>query len=213
MRQKIDSVEIKQPPIGGLRKKPSCIKRGCFMSCGLIVLFLIAILVILKFTTTERPRELKELPEFFPIEIPIYDADNVDTITLQSEHKKNKELELVLMLPKIIVSPIVILKSENKESSWKTFTEFITKPIIPTKENVTIEWFDLSASSDFLQEYYAKEFKKNNFKVLISKDNGNRRQFSFKKEGVSGLFFINDSPKTEGTDYLSLSVKIINTPK
>ncbi len=73
MRQKLDNVEIKNPPIGEFNKKPSCIKRGCFGGCGLIILFLIAILVILKFTTTENPKELKALPEFFPAEIPIYD--------------------------------------------------------------------------------------------------------------------------------------------
>jgi len=212
MRQKLDNVEIKNPPIGEFNKKPSCIKRGCFGGCGLIILFLIAILVILKFTTTENPKELKALPEFFPAEIPIYDIDNLDTITLQSEHKKNKELELVLMLPKIIVSPIVILKSENQESSWKTFTEFIKAPIIPQKENITLDWYNLSANPDFLQEYYTNEFKKNNFNILISKNTGNRRQFSFEKNGINGLFYITDSPKTEGTDFLSLYITIVNQP-
>jgi len=213
MRQKLDNVEIKNPPLGEFKRKPSCIRRGCFGSCSFIVLFLIAILVILKFTTTESPKEIKALPEFFPAEIPIYDIDNLDTITLQSEHKKNKELELILMLPKIIVSPIVILKSEDKESSWKTFTEFIKAPIIPQKENLTLDWYDLSANPDFLQEYYANEFRKNNFNILISKDTGNRRQFSFEKNGINGLFYITDSPKTEGTDFLSLYITIVNNPK
>jgi len=212
MRQKLDNVEIKNPPIGGFNKKPSCIKRGCFGGCSLIILFIIAILVILKFTTTENPKELKALPEFFPAEIPIYDIDNLDTITLQSEHKKNKELELILMLPKIIVSPIVILKSENKENSWKTFIEFIKAPIIPQKENITLDWYNLSANPDFLQEYYTNEFKKNNFNILISKNTGNRRQFSFEKNGINGLFYITDSPKTEGTDFLSIYITIVNKP-
>ncbi len=116
------------------------------------------------------------------------------------------------MLPKIIVSPIVILKSENQESSWKTFTEFIKAPIIPQKENITLDWYNLSANPDFLQEYYTNEFKKNNFNILISKNTGNRRQFSFEKNGINGLFYITDSPKTEGTDFLSLYITIVNQP-
>jgi hypothetical protein len=213
MRQKLDNVEIKDPFIGELDKKPSCIKRSCFVGCGLIVLFIIGGLLLLKFTTNEKPKELKSLPEFFPQEIPIYDSKNVDTITLQSEHKKNKELEWLLILPKLVASPVVIAQSDDTDKTkWQIFIEFITKPMLSQKEIITVEWQDLSASPDFLQEYYINELKKAGFQVILSKDKGTWIQFSFEKDYIHGLFLINDSPKTDGTDFLSLTTTVINKP-
>ena len=71
MRKNIDNIEIKEPPIRELKKNRSCLKRSCTTGCLLLLILLIGFWVFVRFAATPRERELKDIPDIVPPDIPV----------------------------------------------------------------------------------------------------------------------------------------------
>jgi len=218
MRRNIEQIEIKEPPIQELRKKRSCFKRTCFTGCGCISIFIIASILLLKFASEPRIKEIKEVPENFPPTIPLYDSDNIQKISLTSGKEKGRVVEIVAFVPKLILSPIILgLDKKNNTSSdsiknsdyWKNFVDIMKEPVTDHRDITMIEWTDMPAEPWFIQSYYETELKSNNYQTeRDNKTDNTIRKLNFELDKIEGVLSIEDDPAKDGTDYVSLTIKI-----
>lgn len=192
MRKDKNQIEIKEPPLGELKKKKSCLKKTCFGGCGCIVILIFGILLALKFASKPRNKELKELPAYFIENVPIYDEEGIHKIEFLSGSRRKELIEKILFIPTKLIG------------SAKT-----NLPLTGQKDAYRIEWTELPAQQSFIQNYYKTELKKKGFTIDIASGNEVVEQFTFKKENISGVLYIKDDLIAEGTDYVLL---IINIP-
>lgn len=228
MRRNIEQIEIQEPPLQELKKKKSCAKRSCTTSLGCIVIFIIVSLLLLKFTTGPKIKNLKEIPENFPKSIPVYDADNINKITFISGRDKNRSLEIIAFIPKLILSPIILMldnknvdmirNTDNgkdikikKEIDWNNFWKIIKEPVSDHRDLIQIEWTELPAEPHFVKQYYETELGKTNFIIETALTENNTIQFNFNLKEIEGIMYIEDNFEKEGTDYVSLTLNIPTT--
>jgi hypothetical protein len=220
MRKYTNKVEIKDPPIREFRKKRSCFARTCLSGCGCIIIFVLAFLLLLKFTAKPAIKELKNLPEYLSGAVPIYDESSINKIEFTSGKNRWKIIEGMAYLPKIIVAPIMIeLKrikdpkietTDNEESyfDWTEFKEIVKEPIADHRDVFNIEWTNLAAQPSFIHEYYQTELTKENFSIDISSENEKVNQFTFSKDNIDGVIYVQDDLIERGTDYVLLKIRI-----
>lgn len=218
MRKDIDKVVIQEPPIQELKKKKSCLKRSCVSGCGCVIIFLVISLLILKFTSGPRIKELKEIPDQFPTAIPIYDGDNISKINFTSGQERGKSVEVIAYVPKLVFSPLLVLweqktgkenYSDKEKSFFENFINIMKEPVTDHRDIIKIEWTELPAEPKFVYEYYQSELERNDFKLKNKNNNNKNYQFSFSKDNIEGVLYIEDVAQKTGTDYISLTV---NTP-
>jgi hypothetical protein len=222
MRKEIDNIEIQEPPIQELKKNRSCLRQSCVTGCGCFTVGIVIFFIVLHFTAAPRPKELKNLPENFPITIPVYDQENVEKMTFTSGQEKNRNLEWLTYVPKAILIPIYLVtqdylpeefRSPNKvadqtESWWQTYWRLVKRPITKQKDTFEIEWRNLPADPQFVQDYYTTELKKNNYEVIVATENQTIRQLTFSQNDIEGVMYIKDDNKTTGTDQAILTVTV-----
>lgn len=225
MRRNIEKIEIQDPPIQEISKKRSCLKRSCATGCGCIIIFLIASLILLKFVNGPRIKELKKVPDNFPSFIPLYDQDNITRITFVNGREKNRGLEIIAFVPKLVLSPIIMMLDSNlnqeqldnpsgnytkiqSQFSWNEWLKIIKKPVTDHRDIVQIEWADLPAKPSFLQSYYQTALKKNGFTVENIIDNEKTKQVKFSSSTIEGVLYIEDEAQKKGTDYFSLTINL-----
>ncbi len=221
MRREIDKIEIKEPPIEELNKKRSCLKRSCLTGCGCFALIVILSLVLLRFAIGPRTQEIKDLPDTFTTFIPIYDTDSVESIKLTSGKERGKRIEIAAYFPKAILSPFIIYfdknctyiplsdqKNCNDLTTWQKFSSFITDPITDKRDVYIIEWTELSATQDFIIEYYQTELRKKEFNIGLLSEHDKIKQFTFSNDTIDGLLYTMDDQTTKNTDFISLTINI-----
>lgn len=221
MRKNIDNIEIKEPPLEEFKKKRSCLKRSCSTGCGCLIIVIIIFILLLKFVAVPRPKELKALPENFPQIIPIYDIENVEYITFLSGKQRNRILELAGYIPKVVLVPIFIYAEDyapteikqtlgelRDKSDWQKFTHLMGMPITDRKDTFEIEWIDLPADPEFIQEFYLSEFKKGSFEIDITTESKTLHQIIFSKNSIEGVLYIKDDPAQKGTDITNLTISL-----
>lgn len=221
MRREFDKVEIQEPPIKKLKKGRSCIKRSCWASCGCLAVLVIAFLLVLKFITVPRPKELKNVPAFFPQDFPLYDEQNIESITYTSTQSRNRAFEIAAYLPKAIIIPIYMASEdhipdgfkttfENSKTmmGWQRFIYLMKQPITEKKDIIEIEWIDLPAKPEFIESYYSTELKKQNYNHSLLKNKVNDIQVMFDKNNIQGVIHIEDDPKEYGTDLVKLKLSL-----
>ncbi|MBI2436626.1 MAG: hypothetical protein HYV41_02720 [Candidatus Magasanikbacteria bacterium] len=221
MRQEIDKIEIKEPPIEELNKKRSCIKRTCITGCGCFVIIFIISLLLLRFAIGPRTKEVRDLPQYFTETIPIYDAENIERITYTSGKEKGKYAEVAAYVPKLVLSPIIIhfdtkyryiprTITEREMTKWEKFIAFMGEPLTDSRDIYKIEWIELSADKNFITEYYQKELERSGFELGVLSTTREITQFTFSNEtqDIDGLVYITDNKETQFTDYISLTVNI-----
>jgi hypothetical protein len=178
MRQEIDKIKIKEPPIEELSKQRSCVKSTCATGCGCFTILFIISLVLLKFAFGPTSKQLKDLPEIFTSNIPIYDINNTETITHTSGKEKSKKIEKAAYIPKLVLSPFILyfdkdykyIPRENNQvelNNLEKFLSFMKKPLTDQRDIYKIEWLNLHAKQDFLIDYYETELKKKNFEMFL----------------------------------------------
>ncbi|MFA7314610.1 MAG: hypothetical protein WC025_01600 [Candidatus Magasanikbacteria bacterium] len=223
MRQEIDKIKIKEPPIEELSKQKSCIKSSCATSCGCFTILFIISILLLKFAFGPTTKELKDLPESFTSKIPIYDITNVEKITHTSGKEKSTKIERAAFLPKLVLSPFIIYFDRNFKYIPRTKPEgeemtnidklvaFMQKPLSDERDVYKIEWIELDAKQDFLLEYYKTELKKKGFEIEQESNNKDVKEFTFfeNSEDITGVVYTVDNQDTKYTDYMSVT---INTP-
>jgi hypothetical protein len=206
-----NTVTIQEPPLQELNKKRSCLKRTCFTGCGCIVIFLIASLLLLKFATGPKTKKLKEIPPTILEHILPYDTDSIDTIQIISGRDRNKGIEMIAYIPKIILAPIFIAIEDNtpvdskEKTAWSKFSTFVQAPLTDQRDSVMIEWSMLIAEPSFVYDYYSGELTKKGFTIENEQATNNIKQLYFKNKIIDGSLRIQDNPKKPGTDYVLLT--------
>ncbi len=222
MRRDIDKIQIQEPPIEELKKHSSCFKRTCWSGCGCITIFIIAAILIVKFTAGPQMKELKSVPDNFPKTIPIYDKDNIQKITFISGKERGRAMEYIALGPKLIISPIFLIiekkfpakeqsadgRLQTNETWWNGFARIMKEPVADHRDKVQIEWSDLPAEPKFVYNYYKDELTRAGFAVNESLDKDNVRQFAFVLDKTEGVLYITDNAENGGTDFVSLTVNI-----
>lgn len=226
MSPNIEQIQIQDPPIEQLTRKNSCAKRSCASGFGCIVIFLIFALVMLKFSTGPKIKTIKIIPTNFSKSVPLYDTDNITKILYASGKEKSRFVEVVVFLPKLLLSPMVLMLDNNvalqkttdtngrliipKSITWNDWVNYMREPITDKRDIIQIEWSALPAEPKFINNYYRTEMLKNKFKIEDTVVNGNIRQFHFslETEGLTGVVYIVDDPQTTGTDLVSLTVNV-----
>lgn len=196
----IKNVTIKEPPIEELTRKYSTfsfIKRSCMGGCGCLVFLLIVSILILKFALGVGPQTLGYVPDDFPKEIPVYDKDNIESVTFISGTYKNRVVEIAAIFPKIILSPIISVldkeiddQPEDVGSKFRNMWGVVNSPVSDKRNVAKIKWANLKAEPNFVYSYYKTELKKQGYKIKTETNALNSRQFTFVKEQTDGSFYV-----------------------
>lgn len=225
MRKTIDHIEIKEPPIEELGKKHSCIRKTCATSCGCLVLLIIASIIILKITLGPKTRELKDLPPTFAQQIPLYDVEGIEKIEITEGQDRNKGAEYIAFVPKLFVSPVILLldrgnefvqshdyipmtAQEKTQDVWERFKAFMKTPVADHRDIYKVEWLMLEADANFIEEYYRNGLERAGFGIGVTSKTQTIRQFIFTKPGIDGVLYIRDEATTPRTDIIQLNVTI-----
>ncbi len=225
MSKKVDDIEIIEPPMEELSKKHSCFRRTCLSCCSFIFIIIIASLVILKFTTGPKVSQLRKLPDSFTKILPAYDQENIDAITVTSGQERSQTVDKIAYIPKLIISPILIKFDRqnyyiNKyrpnisgqllktDKFWDKVKLLMKEPIGDQRDEIKIEWRDLSAEPKFIEKYYKAEMKKRQFNVETVAASTDTIHFTFTKDEIDGTIYIQNNPQTPNTDYVVLNANI-----
>jgi len=212
----IDDVEIVEPPLEELSKKPSIIKRTCLTGCGCIVIFIIAIIILIRIFLGNGPQVVKSLPDYFPKSIPVYDQDNIEKITLTPEKYEERSVELALVFPKIILAPLQGKNStstsknilENQISAVQKIWQALKRENETYATHIQIEWTNIEAEPTFIFAYYQDHLTKNGYQVNIQENSETNPQFSFSKNMVTGFFKAQKGIDQKNTPYAILKITL-----
>lgn len=220
MRRNINNVEIVEPPIGELTRKYSTfstIKRTCLTGCGCLIVLIIGIIIFVRLALGSGPQTLKNVPDNFPKDIPVYDRYNTEQITFVSGKYKNRGIEIAAFFPKLILSPLFLTLNKNEQgaddggrlASVKNVWKVISAPVSDHRDTVQIEWKNLDAAPSFIINYYRTELKKNDYKIDVESEGKTVKQFSFSKDSITGSIYVQgDETLGPGTDYAVLTVNL-----
>ncbi|MFH1286685.1 MAG: hypothetical protein ABII02_02950 [Candidatus Magasanikbacteria bacterium] len=221
MQPNLDKIEIQEPPIQEIQKKRSCFLQTCSTGCGCLVFFIIGLILLLKFVATPRPRELAQVPPSLFATIEVYDEDSIDQVTYISGKRRGQTLELLTHVPKALLGPIVSFlnvelpekdfeKQKIKETGdfWADALERVEDIEIDTRDVLTIRWSQLSAEPTFVEDFYKKELYSKDFTYREVKDSTKSKEYIFHRDSIDGTFFLEDNPKSPGTDIFVLTINI-----
>ncbi len=221
MRKKIKYIEIQEPPIEELKKQKSCLKRTCLSGCGCFFVLILIFLLLLKLGTGGGERQLKQIPDYFPASIPVYDSDSITKITFVSGKNRGKILEAAAFLPKLTLSPLLLALDQYdivpiserkiqgvKGFTWDNFVKLMKEPMVDKNGMIEIEWRNLAAQPDFVAKYYATKLENSGYSVNLVVTSKSRRVLNFSKNDHSGRLTIHDDPSTGGTDMATLNISL-----
>lgn len=223
-RNIIDNVEIVEPPLEELTKKRTGIKHACIFGCFFLVLIVVGLIVFVRIFAGPGPKTLSHIPDNFPKDIPIYDPDSLEKISYISGKYKSRSIEMAAVVPKIILSPMLITLNQDtsdapattEKQNFKNIWKIITTPVGDHRDTIQIEWKNLGAEPSFVISYYKTELRKKGFNIDVeSKDTPNEaQQFSFSHpNGITGsLYAKGNSYSTPGSEYAILTVNLAVTP-
>ncbi len=213
-----DRVIIEEPPIEKLNKKRSFFHRSCFNACGCLVLVIIFSLVFLKFEAKPKEKTLERLPERIQQNIPLYDPEQIASISYNAAQERQKRTELLTFFPKLIVSPFVVHfphkfgdKGPYTTSSTKKeiFYGFMRTPIAEQKDIYTLQWKNLPAAANFIADYYKTEMENANFTLEYDQKNGSLRQMLYTNSSTLVTVIIDDKETARrNTDMVTLTISL-----
>ncbi len=223
MPKNIDNIEIVEPPIEELSKKRHGFLKTCLTSCLIIIILIIIGIVALKFSLGPGPKTLKKLPDNFPADVPIYDRENIETITYISGRYKNRGVEIAAFFPKIILSPLIARLAPQAEpntdqsqnsASLKNIWRVVSTPLANQHDTVQVEWRDLDTSPAFLISYYKKELDKKKFSIDTESEGKTFRQINWSRaDGISGSVYAAWTPENKSrSQYVLLTVNNYFSP-
>lgn len=229
MRKYANKVEIKDPPITEFKKTKNCCTKTCLSGLGCIIFFVVASLLLLKFIQSPKNKEVKDLPQFLTDSVPLYAQKNINKIDYIAGKNKNRLVEILAYIPKIIAYPFIIeyenikqskIKKENEDETTEAinkphfdfakYKQKVFEPVTDQRDYYEIEWVELDAQSDFVLKYYKTELQNQNFNISFAVETPALSQFSFTKDNIEGILYIKDDIIKHGTDYVLMKVKIPN---
>lgn len=219
MTHRDDFVAIQAPPLQEIRKKRSCLRRGCFSGCGCFFIVFILSLVFVNIITHPRPKKLDAVPAHIADIIPIYDKDTIQHISFLSRTQQGRIVETAAIIPKIILSPILLplekytnLDRQERQLTIQNVFSFVQEPVSDYQDMVTIVWKDLPAEPNFIYEYYHTELLQRNMRVVRLVETRSKKELSFQTDTVKGSLVIVDTPQLLGTSSMTVTLYTSSTP-
>lgn len=218
MRQpNFDKIEIQEPPVQKIKKRRSCLRGTCSTGCGCLVLIIIILILLLKFVASPIEKKLDTIPEQVIDYVPIYDQENIDRVVFISGKSQSYIMDILTYIPKMALVPIVAVLDINlptdkpihpevaqRMNRWESAYTLVSSLKAETRDIIIVQWSDLQAESDFIEDFYKTELRKRKFKIISSKkDNVSFIEFSDKN--LDGILEIVDD-KSAGTDQVTLKI-------
>lgn len=216
MQEHTEQVEIQEPAIREITHKRSCVRQTCSSGCGCIFLFLLASFLFLWFIIIPRPKSEHRLPKTFPESIPIYDQENIDSITIRTNDEQDPRIASLAIIPQYVLAPIVSyldrrivlpylpgVREHQEFSNWVALVELLEHPEQTKIDSYIIHWTELDAEPSFIKEYYLKRLSANSYDITESNS-----LVSFEQEHITGTIQIIDQSPRPGTDEVRMSVYI-----
>lgn len=227
MRADIDEVEIKDPPLEELTGRGNCLRKSCGTCSGLLLTLLIGSFLTLYFTAPPQGKTLKQIPPEYQ-EIPLYDTENLETITFTEARERHKRVEQIAFIPKLILSPLLIQADkhhwilrqirpaaaeaiESKQTFWDKLMIVLREPVSEPRDLLNLEWLNLNADPAFIAEFYSKALVRSGFAVSKSTVGPETHQFTFTKPGLDGVVHIANQPDTPATDRVTIEITRVTT--
>lgn len=222
MRADIDEVEIKDPPLEELTGRGNCLRKSCGTCSGLILTLLMGSFLTLYFTAPPQGKVLKAVPADYA-GVPLYDAANIETVTLTEARERSKRVEQVVFIPKLVLSPLLIQADRNhwvlrqirpevaeaievKQSFWDKLMVLLREPVSEQRDLLDLEWHNLDADPAYITEFYAKSLERAGFVLSKPVTSPESRQFTFAKPGLDGVVHIENDPNTPTTDHVTVEI-------
>lgn len=215
------NVTIVEPPLEELTKRRSGFMRGCFTGCLFFVLLIVAAGIGIRVFIGHGPTHIKNVPEYFPKNIPLYDPDAIENITLISGRYKSRSIGVASFFPKIILAPLFL--SQANEASFEneaatssaptppnTLWQVLQTPVGDARDTIQIEWRNSHTGINFFDSYYQNELSKQGYQVTEQQKTNHTRRFVFRNnERVNGSLYMEGGAESR-TAYATL---IINLPQ
>lgn len=222
MRADIDEVEIKDPPLEELTGRGNCLRKSCGTCSGLILTLLVGSFLTLYFTAPPQGKSLKAVPTEYA-GIPLYDAANLETITLTEARERSKRVEQIVFIPKLVLSPLLIQADRNhwilrqirpetaetieaKQGFWDKLMVLLREPVSEQRDLLSLEWHNLDADPAYINEFYAKSLERAGFSLGKSVISPDSRQFTFAKPGFDGVVHVKNDTTTPATDQVTVEI-------
>jgi hypothetical protein len=217
----LDRIEIIEPPIQELTKKPSILRRLAFLGCGGIVMLAIGFVLAIKILLGPGPQSFHTVPEDFPKEVPVYDKANIDTIDFTPGRYEARAAQLADIFPSSILKPFIknfrgigtdgdqrMTARNRAQKMWA----FFTSPDDTFTDTYVIEWQGISTDPDFVYRYYKTELRKAGFTLTDeSATTPVRYQHFTNSRGLDGAVEIERA--TEGGALTHLLLTVYSTPQ
>lgn len=211
MKMKFDDIEIVDPPLQELSKKPSLVKSSCLGGCGCLIVVIIGTLIGWRILLGSGPEKSSHIPTNFPESIPLYDRDAVERVTIvRGKYKERREL-LATTLPQIILGPLHSDNTTSTSQSLATLWDKLTTPH-PISDKITIEWQSQTVDAKFISDYYQKELRQRAYTISNEYHSSEREQFSFVgNDGIAGTLIAEPfTPQAKTGVYVTLEVLVPN---
>lgn len=161
------------------------------------------------------------MPDQVKAAVPLYDLDSLERTTLTLGKERGKVIERVALIPKVLLSPLLLTLERHAQSTpttttsqgstdfdWDQLRRLINEPIADHRDLVQMEWRDLPATPWFIASYYNTELKKHGFEVATTAETKTIHQLSFVKEDVGGEVYVKGATEKAGTEYVRVTVNI-----
>lgn len=193
---------VQEPP---LKNRKSCLRRGCSLTFGFLIVLLLLFFLLYWFFGNPKPQRTAALPSNFPTDIPLYKFEERATITYLASEQKNKPIQRIAQIPKIIFDQLLL----TKKIDWLNLKQFIQTP--KSKEEIdstSITWENIEGERDDLYGFYQKNLKQQNFKVTVGIKTDKTLTLNFQKAEIIGHLTI----EKIGTQGLNVTLEV-NYPK
>lgn len=211
-----------QEPI--LSEKRSCLRGGCFSSCGCLAMMGILVLLVMYIAWGPRTINLASVPDHFPASISVYAPDDTQRIKISKAVDVNRWLSSATALPRLVINPIQATLDLRKEGTddpvdyvlaigREVRAIFISPGTESSTDRITLTWGPLPDDIEKIRAFYIAALEDAGFRLTIEFDNANNFDADFSSAQVSGSLLIeNFDLRKEGIEAMTLTVSVPHQP-
>jgi len=176
---------------------------------------IVALSLFLAFVVQPRTEKIRSLPDDLAAQLPLYDAENIDTLTHIQGKRRGRGVEILGYIPKAVLAPLVVMLDidleyasgiQDDSTTIDHAYEMIQAPLSDQRDIYTLTWTTLDAGPDFIADYYVSALNEKNFTARKESTayNENITQVVFQNSTIDGFIVIDDSDLTPGTDTITM---------
>lgn len=219
-RVRLDEQSNIQEPV--LSEKRSCLKGGCFSSCG--CLFMIGLLLLLTLRITWGPRtvHLSTIPESFPAQDFLLPESQPQRVTLTKATDVSRTIATATALFRLLYQPAhdAYLTYEQTRNVFSGATSFISRVrlifITPGDEHAhdqfAITWQNIPQDITVIKDYYFEKFSSHDMTVIEKFNNANTLELTFFSEVMRGTLLVeNYNLKNDVVESVTIEILVPHT--